>query len=213
MQYPRQPPLLYYDIWQKSTLFVSGALVGESPHGLEGSCIYLSLIYSKYNIHGMTVYHFFLFNQLCGSGRFLSGSGSDRLGPDSTLHSEVMGTTCHTRTYKKNHARRSRIKGSEFEKIFRLLYRGAEHYFLPNLRIRIQNLSDPHITFCRIWGSEFEQKIFRVLSTTVLLIRSSQNVLKQSIFALSSQFWLLKSFQNWWSTGTLITNISAYLTV
>jgi hypothetical protein len=59
MQYPRQPPLLYYDIWQKSTLFVSGALVGESPHGLEGSCIYLSLIYSKYNIHGMTVYHFF----------------------------------------------------------------------------------------------------------------------------------------------------------
>jgi hypothetical protein len=51
MQYPRQPPLLYYDISQKSPLFLIGAVVGESPHGLEGSCIYLSLIYSKYDIH------------------------------------------------------------------------------------------------------------------------------------------------------------------
>jgi hypothetical protein len=55
MQYPRQPPLLYYDISQKSPLFLSVAVVGESPHGLEGSCIYLSPIYSKYDIHGITV--------------------------------------------------------------------------------------------------------------------------------------------------------------
>jgi hypothetical protein len=55
MQYPRQPPLLYYDISQKSPLFLSGAVVGESPHVLEGSCIDLSLIYSKYDIHGFNL--------------------------------------------------------------------------------------------------------------------------------------------------------------
>jgi hypothetical protein len=31
MQYPRQPPFLYYDSAQKSPLWASGALVGESP--------------------------------------------------------------------------------------------------------------------------------------------------------------------------------------
>jgi hypothetical protein len=35
---------MYYDISQKSPLLVSGAVVGECPHGLEDSCIYLSLI-------------------------------------------------------------------------------------------------------------------------------------------------------------------------
>jgi hypothetical protein len=42
-------PLLYYDILQKSPLFASGAEVGESPHGLEGSYIYVSIIYSIRN--------------------------------------------------------------------------------------------------------------------------------------------------------------------
>jgi hypothetical protein len=31
MQYTRQAPLLYYDVSQKSPLFVSGTVVGESP--------------------------------------------------------------------------------------------------------------------------------------------------------------------------------------
>jgi hypothetical protein len=54
---PAKPPLLYYDSAQKSPLFFSGAVpvVGESPHGLTvaGSCMVVSLIYCKYDIHGI----------------------------------------------------------------------------------------------------------------------------------------------------------------
>jgi hypothetical protein len=48
-------PLLYYDRAQKSPLFVSGAIVGESPHGSEGSCIGTYTYCPKsiqYDIHG-----------------------------------------------------------------------------------------------------------------------------------------------------------------
>jgi hypothetical protein len=52
---PQPAPLLYYDSAQKSQLFFSGAVVGESPHGPAGSCIVYILytIYNKYDINDL----------------------------------------------------------------------------------------------------------------------------------------------------------------